>query len=90
MSDTKINTDTTQRLTERINEVLRSNVPANRIQAITGLQRSLISKLRRGEVKLDNVTFKKAMTLYEYSEEIKKARPHRRLGFLLVGVVVFF
>lgn len=63
-------TDTTQQLTERINEVLESNVPANRIQAITGLQRSLISKLRRGEIKLENVTFKKAMTLYEYSDTI--------------------
>lgn len=72
MSDTKINTDTTQRLTERINEVLGSNVPANRIQAITGLQRSLITRLRNGEYKLENVTFKKAMTLYEYSDEILK------------------
>lgn len=64
--------DTTQQLTERINEVLESNVPANRIQAITGLQRSLISKLRRGEIKLENVTFQKAMTLYEYSDTILK------------------
>ncbi|MGE7364987.1 hypothetical protein ACQKKJ_17450 [Staphylococcus cohnii] len=47
MTDTKINTDTTQRLTERINQVLESNVPANRIQAITGLQRSLITYIRR-------------------------------------------
>lgn len=65
-------TDTTQQLTERINEVLESNVPANRIQAITGLQRSLISKLRRGEIKLENVTFQKAMTLYKYADEILK------------------
>lgn len=72
MTNTKINTDTTQRLTERINEVLRSNVPANRIQAITGLQRSLITRLRNGEYKLENVTFKKAMTLYEYADEILK------------------
>ncbi|MBM2657541.1 hypothetical protein [Staphylococcus pseudoxylosus] len=72
MSDTKINTDTTQQLTERINEVIESNVPANRIQAITGLQRSLISKLRRDEIKLENVTFQKAMTLYEYSDTILK------------------
>lgn len=72
MTDTKINTEATQRLTERINEVLRSNVPANRIQAITGLQRSLITRLRNGEYKLENVTFKKAMTLYEYADEILK------------------
>jgi|GEM_PF-5709604 len=72
MPNTKINTETTQRLTERINEVLRSNVPANRIQAITGLQRSLITRLRNGEYKLENVTFKKAMTLYEYADEILK------------------
>lgn len=72
MTETKINTETTQRLTERINEVLGSNVPANRIQAITGLQRSLITRLRSGEYKLENVTFKKAMTLYEYADEILK------------------
>lgn len=72
MSDTKINTETTQRLTERINDVLRSNVPANRIQAITGLQRSLITRLRNGEYKIENVTFRKAMTLYEYADEILK------------------
>lgn len=72
MTNTKINTETTQRLTERINDVLGSNVPANRIQAITGLQRSLITRLRKGEVKLENVTFQKAMTLYEYADEILK------------------
>lgn len=72
MTDTKINTEVTQRLTERINDVLGSNVPANRIQAITGLQRSLITRLRSGEVKLENVTFQKAMTLYEYSDAILK------------------
>lgn len=72
MADTKINTKATQRLTERINQVLESNVPANRIQAITGLQRSLITRLRKGEVKLENVTFQKAMTLYEYADEILK------------------
>lgn len=72
MTDAKINTDTTQRLTERINQVLESNVPANRIQAITGLQRSLITRLRNNEIQLENVTFKKAMTLYEYADEILK------------------
>ncbi|OEK78152.1 hypothetical protein [Staphylococcus xylosus] len=72
MSENKSNIDTTDRLTERINEVLNSNVPANRIQAITGLQRSLITRLRKGEISLDNVTFKKAMTLYEYADEILK------------------
>ncbi|XVL42705.1 hypothetical protein ABLW00_08175 [Staphylococcus equorum] len=72
MTDTKINTEATQRLTERIKEVLGSNVPANRIQAITGLQRSLITRLRSGEVKLENITFQKAMTLYEYSDIILK------------------
>lgn len=72
MPNTKINTEATQRLIERIKEVLESNVPANRIQAITGLQRSLITRLRSGEVKLENITFQKAMTLYEYSDKILK------------------
>lgn len=77
MSNTKIDTETTQRLIERINEVLNSNVPANRIQAITGLQRSLITRLRNGEYKLENVTFKKVMTLYEYAGEILKEESNR-------------
>lgn len=72
MADTKMNTEATQRPTERINEVLGSNVPANRIQAITGLQRSLITRLRNEEIQLENVTFQKAMTLYEYADEILK------------------
>ena len=72
MADTKINTEASQRLTERINEVLGSNVTANRIQAITGLQRSLITRLRNEEIQLENVTFQKAMTLYEYADEILK------------------
>lgn len=72
MIDGKENTETTDRLIERINDVLSSNVPANRIQVITGLQRSLITRLRKGEISLDNVTFKKAMTLYEYADEILK------------------
>ncbi|MEJ7218733.1 hypothetical protein [Staphylococcus gallinarum] len=75
--DKKAKTETTQQLTERINEVLNSNVPANRIQAITGLQRSLITRLRNGEYKLENVTFKKAMTLYEYAGEILKEESNR-------------
>lgn len=75
MADTKTNTDTTQQLTERINEVLESKVPANRIQAITGLQRSLITRLRKNEISLENVTFKKAMTLYEYSDKILAEEP---------------
>lgn len=72
MTNVKINTEDTQRVTERINEVLGSNVPANRIQAITGLQRSLITRLRNDEIQLENVTFQKAMTLYEYADEILK------------------
>lgn len=77
MIDGKTNTENTQRLIERINDVLSSNVPANKIQAITGLQRSLITRLRNGEAKLENVTFKKAMTLYEYADEILKEESNR-------------
>lgn len=72
MLEDRFDTEATQRLTERINEVLGSNVPANRIQAITGLQRSLITRLRNEEIQLENVTFQKAMTLYEYADEILK------------------
>lgn len=51
-----------------INRLLSSDIKANQIQIDTGLQRSLISKLRNGQVKLDNITFKKAMILYEYAK----------------------
>ncbi|MGJ5681034.1 hypothetical protein ACSBQ3_02505 [Staphylococcus equorum] len=46
---------------------------AYEIQAQTGVQRSLIGKLRKGQVKLENVAFKNALTLYAYAEELKKA-----------------
>lgn len=56
-----------------INRLLSSDIKANQIQIDTGLQRSLISKLRNGQVKLDNITFKKAMILYEYAKNHLKS-----------------
>lgn len=73
MLEDRFNTDATQRVTDSINELLDSTVTAYEIQAQTGVQRSLIGKLRKGQVKLDNIAFKNALKLYAYSEEIKKA-----------------
>ncbi|MDW4049142.1 XRE family transcriptional regulator [Staphylococcus shinii] len=73
MLEDRFNTEATQRVTDSINELLGSSVTAYEIQAQTGVQRSLIGKLRKGQVKLDNIAFKNALKLYAYSEEIKKA-----------------
>lgn len=73
MLENRFNTEATQRVTDSINELLDSTVTAYEIQAQTGVQRSLIGKLRKGQVKLDNIAFKNALKLYAYSEEIKKA-----------------
>ncbi len=73
MLDNRFNTEATQRITASINELLDSTVTAYEIQAQTGVQRSLIGKLRKGQVKLDNIAFKNALIFYAYSEEIKKA-----------------
>lgn len=73
MTEDKINTEASQRVTDSINELLGSTVTAYEIQAQTGVQRSLIGKLRKGQVKLDNIALRNALKLYAYSEEIKKA-----------------
>lgn len=73
MLEDRFNTEATQRVTDSINELLGSSVTAYEIQAQTGVQRSLIGKLRKGQVKLGNIAFKNALKLYAYSEEIKKA-----------------
>ncbi|MDK9857649.1 XRE family transcriptional regulator [Staphylococcus equorum] len=73
MLENRFNTEATQRVTDSINELLDSTVTAYDIQAQTGVQRSLIGKLRKGQVKLENIAFKNALKLYAYSEEIKKA-----------------
>ncbi|WP_413474795.1 hypothetical protein [Staphylococcus equorum] len=77
MLESRFNTEATQRVTDSINELLDSTgnqpVTAYDIQAQTSVQRSLIGKLRKGQVKLENIAFKNALKLYAYSEEIKKA-----------------
>ncbi|MGO2107892.1 MAG: XRE family transcriptional regulator [Staphylococcus equorum] len=73
MLEDKLNAEAAQRVTDSINSLLGSTVTAYEIQAQTGVQRSLIGKLRKGQVELDNIAFKNALKLYAYSEEIKKA-----------------
>lgn len=68
MLENRFNTEATQRVTDSINELLDSTVTAYEIQAQTGVQRSLIGKLRKGQVKLENIAFKNALTLYAYAE----------------------
>lgn len=69
----RFNTESTQKVIQNINELLDSDITAYEIQVQTGLQCSLIGRLRKGEIKLENITFQKAMILYAYAEEIKKA-----------------
>lgn len=73
MQEDKINTEASQRVTDSINELLGSTVTAYEIQSQTGVQRSLVGKLRKGQVELGNISFRNALKLYAYSEKIKKA-----------------
>lgn len=73
MLEDRFNTEATQRVIDSINELLESTVTAYEIQAQTGLQRTLIGRLRKGEIKLENIAFKNALILYAYAEEIKKS-----------------
>ena len=61
MHEDKINTEAAQRVTDSINELLGSTVTAYEIQAQTGVQRSLIGKLRKGQVELGNISFRNAL-----------------------------
>lgn len=69
MLEDRINTEASQRVTDSINSLLGSTVTAYEIQAQTGVQRSLIGKLRKGQVELGNIAFKNALKLYAYSEK---------------------
>lgn len=71
MQEDKINTEAAQRVTGSIYELLDSTVTAYEIQAQTGVQRSLIGKLRKGQVELGNIAFRNALKLYAYSETNK-------------------
>lgn len=70
MLEDRINTKASQRVTDSINELLGSTVTAYEIQAQTGVQRSLVGKLRKGQVELGNISFRNALKLYAYSEKI--------------------
>lgn len=72
MLEDRINTEASQRVTDSINELLGSTVTAYEIQAQTGVQRSLVGKLRKGQVELGNISFRNALKLYAYSEKITK------------------
>ena len=74
MHEDKINTEASQRVTDSINSLLGSTVTAYEIQAQTGVQRSLIGKLRKGQVELGNISFRNALKLYAYSETNKNYR----------------
>lgn len=71
MLEDRINTEASQRVTDSINSLLGSTVTAYEIQAQTGVQRSLIGKLRKGQVEIGNIAFRNALKLYAYSEENK-------------------
>ncbi|WP_025727963.1 hypothetical protein [Atopobacter phocae] len=52
---------------EKLQELIDSEVSSYRIQIDTGLSTSIITGLRRGERKIDNLSFKTAERLYDYA-----------------------
>lgn len=81
MTNTKINTDATHLLTERMKEnvpqymrkqvqkLLDSDITANKIQVDTGVDRGIISRLRNDKAKIDNLRFGKMVVLYNYANK---------------------
>lgn len=57
--------------TEKI-EWLLSNVTQYRINKDTGVTLSILSRLVRGERKIENLTIKTGSTLTEYAEKLQK------------------
>lgn len=52
-----------------VKNLLNSHISAYEIEKRTGINRSQITRLRNGEILLDNTSFKTITILYEYSKK---------------------
>lgn len=56
---------------ETVKKLLESEISATEIEKATGVDASSIRRIRRGERKLENLSFEKGVKLYEYANENK-------------------
>lgn len=53
---------------DTVNRLINSNISATEIEKATGVDASSIRRIRRGERKLENLSFEKGVALYEYAK----------------------
>lgn len=54
---------------EKVKKLMDSDISATEIEKATGVDASSIRRIRRGERKLENLSFEKGVALYEYAKE---------------------
>lgn len=52
---------------EKVEELLESQITAYKIEAETGVSRSLISKLRKGDLNVETTYTKNTLALFDYA-----------------------
>ncbi|MBO3073341.1 XRE family transcriptional regulator [Staphylococcus xylosus] len=52
---------------ETVKKLIDSDISATEIEKATGVDASSIRRIRRGERKLENLSFEKGVALYEYA-----------------------
>ncbi|OEK85045.1 XRE family transcriptional regulator [Staphylococcus xylosus] len=57
---------------EKVKKLMDSDISATEIEKKTGIDASSIRRIRRGERKLENLSFEKGVALYEYAEKCLK------------------
>ncbi|MEB6244685.1 XRE family transcriptional regulator [Staphylococcus xylosus] len=53
---------------ETVKKLIESDIIASEIEKATGVDASSIRRIRRGERKLENLSFEKGVALYEYAK----------------------
>lgn len=54
---------------EMVKKLMESEISAIEIEKATGVDASSIRRIRRGERKLENLSFEKGLALYEYAKK---------------------
>ncbi|MBW0761319.1 XRE family transcriptional regulator [Mammaliicoccus lentus] len=57
---------------EKVKKLMDSDISATEIEKVTGVDASSIRRIRRGERKLENLSFEKGVKLYEYVSKKEK------------------
>ncbi|WP_437272717.1 XRE family transcriptional regulator [Staphylococcus succinus] len=57
---------------EKVKNLMDSDISATEIEKATGVDASSIRRIRRGERKLENLSFEKGVALYEYAKSYLK------------------